>query len=227
VIPLARAPITRKIRGPRVARWLLLAWLLALANACGESEPEPASALDPARTGAQTLGSADLPEIRTRGVLRVLTLRNELTQLPRTTPPHAVERRLLENLGRDLGLRVESPDLPGLFREAAEGLFSVIVDEIPGVPPARDVRIHVEAERTDYLFVDWLQELLYRFETEHCLFHDFDVKIDGTRLDATARAWVVDESRDRLLHEVKAVTYHRLRVEPTERGWLAELILDI
>ena len=55
----------------------------------------------------------------------------------------------------------------------------------------------------------------------------FEVDIRDTRLCATARAWTLDETHDRLLHEVKAVTYHRLRVEQTEQGWLAELILDI
>ncbi len=127
----------------------------------------------------------------------------------------------------DLGLRVEAPDLPSLFREAAEGLFSVIVAQIPRRAPAREVRIRVEAQRTDYLFVDWLHELLYLFETERLLLDGFDVEIHDMCLDATARGWTVDEARDRLLHEVKAVTYHHLRVEQTERGWLAEVILDI
>lgn len=127
----------------------------------------------------------------------------------------------------DLGLRVNAPDLPSLFREAAEGLFSVIVAEIPRRAPAREVRIRVEAERMDYLLVDWLHELLFLFETERLLLDGFDVEIHDTRLSATARAWTVDDARDSLLHEVKAVTYHRLRVEQTERGWLAEMILDI
>ena len=127
----------------------------------------------------------------------------------------------------DLGLRVESPDLPSLFREAAEGLFSVIVAEIPRQAPAREVGIRVEAERMDHLLVDWLHELLYRFETEALLFGGFEVEIHDSRLNATARAWTVDEARDSLLHEVKAVTYHHLRVEQTERGWIAEVILDI
>jgi SHS2 domain-containing protein len=30
-----------------------------------------------------------------------------------------------------------------------------------------------------------------------------------------------------LSHEVKAITYHGLKVEQTPEGWLAELIVDI
>ena len=127
----------------------------------------------------------------------------------------------------DLGLRVEAPDLPALFRDAAEGLFSIIVEQIPHQVPTHELPIRVEAGRMDYLLVDWLHELLYLFETRRLLLDAFEVEIHDTRLRATARARPFDEKRDRLLHEVKAVTYHRLHLEKTRRGWQTELILDI
>ncbi|MHC4429110.1 MAG: archease, partial [Planctomycetota bacterium] len=37
----------------------------------------------------------------------------------------------------DLGLRVQAPDLDGLFAEAGLGLFSVIVETLEGVRTAR------------------------------------------------------------------------------------------
>jgi SHS2 domain-containing protein len=37
----------------------------------------------------------------------------------------------------------------------------------------------------------------------------------------------LDRNRHALAHEVKAITYHRLKVEPTDDGWLAEVIVDI
>ena len=36
-----------------------------------------------------------------------------------------------------------------------------------------------------------------------------------------------DQARHALAHEVKAITYHRLKVERTADGWLAEVIVDI
>ena len=127
----------------------------------------------------------------------------------------------------DLGLRVASPELPGLFRDAGRGLFSVIVEEAPRQGPERDVRIRLAAERLDYLFVDWLNELLYTFDAKGLLLDSFEVDVRGTELSATARSRPFDDTRDRLLHEVKAITYHALRVEQTNRGWEAEVILDI
>ena len=55
----------------------------------------------------------------------------------------------------------------------------------------------------------------------------FDVRVQGTSLTATALARPLDEQHGRLLREVKAITYHGLRVEKTDHGWLAEVILDI
>ena len=126
----------------------------------------------------------------------------------------------------DLGLRVSAPDLNGLFREAAEGFFSVIVDEIPrrGTPEPIDFKL--EADSTEFLLVDWLSELLYVFDTKRVLLDSFEVDIRGTTLTATALSRPFDGDND-LLHEVKAVTYHALRVEQTSTGWLAEVILDI
>ena len=127
----------------------------------------------------------------------------------------------------DVGLRVMAPDLARVFSEAAEGLFSVIVEEIPQGVSSRRLDFRLEAESVEFLLVDWLSELLYVFDTKHLLLDAFEVDLRGTSLRATALARPLDEKRDRLLHEVKAVTYHGLRVEATEGGWLAELILDI
>ena len=127
----------------------------------------------------------------------------------------------------DVGLRVKAPDLARLFCEAAEGLFSVIVEEIHQGAPSRRLDFRLEAEGAEFLLVDWLSELLYVFDTKRLLLDAFEVDLRGTSLEATALARPLDENRDRLLREVKAVTYHGLRVEATEDGWLAEVILDI
>ena len=127
----------------------------------------------------------------------------------------------------DLGLRVRSADLESLFREAAEGLFSVLVEPISWNETIGRVDFELEADRTEFLLVDWLNELLYHFETRGLLFASFDVRLDGNRLVASAQSRPFDEQRDRFLHEVKAVTYHDLEVRRTDQGWLVEVILDI
>jgi len=126
----------------------------------------------------------------------------------------------------DVGLRVAAPSLDALFAEAACGFFSIVVEPAPRREGMRRVEFALEAERLEFLLVDWLNELLFTFDTKRLVLDRFEVRVEGTRLTAAARARPLDE-RDRVLVEVKAVTYHGLRVERTPDGWQAELILDI
>lgn len=127
----------------------------------------------------------------------------------------------------DLGLRVRAADLPTLFADAARGLTSMIAANLDAVQPVREVPLRVESGSIDLLLFDWLTEILYLFESEHLLLSQFDIRLAGDALDATARGEPLDELRHQLEHEVKAITYHGLKVEQTSDGWLAEVIVDI
>ena len=127
----------------------------------------------------------------------------------------------------DLGLRVRAADLETLFAEAGRGLVSILVDKLDDIRPEHEAKITVDGSQTDYLLFDWLNELLYRCDSGHWLFCDFTVQLNESGLTATARGETYDPGRHRLSHEVKAITYHQLRVELTDDGWLAEVIVDI
>jgi SHS2 domain-containing protein len=127
----------------------------------------------------------------------------------------------------DLGLRVKAPDLDTLFAEAGECLFSAIVEDPSAVRPAVEQTVEVSGADREYLLFDWLRELLYRFDAEHMVYRDFAVKVRPDGLTATVRGEPLDPARHQLSHEVKAITYHGLKVEQTPYGWLAEVIVDI
>ena len=127
----------------------------------------------------------------------------------------------------DLGLRVRAPDLDTLFAEAARALFSAIVEDPGTVRPLQQIEVQLPAEDREFLLFDWLKELLYHFDTQHLLLGRFQVHVDETGLKGTAWGEPLDRARHRLEHEVKAITYHGLRVEPAADGWLAEVIVDI
>lgn len=127
----------------------------------------------------------------------------------------------------DLGIRARSADPNGLFAEAATALFAAIVDGLDTVRPVQQVEVAVEGRELDYLLFDWLRELLYRFDADHLLLNRFDVKVTEAGLTATAWGEPIDPARHVLSHEVKAITYHGLRVEKEDGGWIAEVIVDI
>ena len=127
----------------------------------------------------------------------------------------------------DLGLRIRAADLDTLFAGAARALFAAIVDNLDAVQPLHQVEVRLPADDREYLLFDWLKGLLYRFDTEHLLFSRFEVRVDEHGLTGTAWGEPLDRDRHELGHEVKAITYHGLRVEQTADGWLAEVIVDI
>jgi len=129
----------------------------------------------------------------------------------------------------DLGLRIVGDDLADLFRTAATGLFDVIVSNREAVRVALTEPVSLEAESTEDLLLGWLNELIFRCETRHRLYGQFDIVLgdSGRRLDGTIGGEPIDRARHLLDHEVKAATRHGLSLQPENGGWAAEVILDI
>jgi SHS2 domain-containing protein len=127
----------------------------------------------------------------------------------------------------DLGLRIRAADLDTLFAEAAQALFAALVENPDAVAPRQRFEITIAGSDREYLLFDWLKELLYRFEVEHLLLSRFEVHVGANGLQASVWGEPFDPQRHELAHEVKAITYHGLRVEQTPDGWLAEVIVDI
>ena len=127
----------------------------------------------------------------------------------------------------DLGLRIRAADLDTLFVEAAQCLFGAVVEDLATVRPTKKIDVQLEGDEIDYLLFDWLRELLYHLDAEHLLFGKFEARVTATGLTASAWGEPLDRARHNLEHEVKAITYHGLRVEKVGDVWEAEIIVDI
>ena len=127
----------------------------------------------------------------------------------------------------DLGLRVRAGSFAELLDEAGKGLFAMVVDDPATIEPREARELTVEGSDRTYLLFDWLNELLYLCDTERLAFSQFELELNETGVKAVARGEPLDPARHRLTHEIKAITYHGLKVEETGGMWLAEVIVDI
>jgi SHS2 domain-containing protein len=127
----------------------------------------------------------------------------------------------------DVGLRARAADVNTLFAEAARAMFSVMAGNLDAVRPLEEVEITLGPDDLDALLRAWLGELLYVFHVRKLLLVDFSVAVSDEGLRGTARGEPIDPVRHALDVEVKAVTWHGLKVEQTQDGWLAEVIVDI
>jgi SHS2 domain-containing protein len=131
----------------------------------------------------------------------------------------------------DVGLRVQAPDLNALFADAGRALFGLMVENLDDVKPERTVHLTVSGgtspDQLDYLLFDWLSELIREFEAHRTILCGFQVQASDKGISAECRGETLDAARHRLGHEVKAVTYHELKLEQTHQGWQAEAIVDL
>jgi len=127
----------------------------------------------------------------------------------------------------DLGLRVTAPTLDELFVDAGRGLFAMIVDRPDAIEPRVEEKFEIPGEDKAFLLFDWLRALLTKSETDGVVFGQFAVTLHEGGLTATAKGEPLDAVKHGLGREVKAITYHELKVEQRGDGWFAEVIVDI
>lgn len=132
----------------------------------------------------------------------------------------------------DLAVEVKAPTVPGLFAEAARAFTDCITD-VGTIESRQRLNVHLAASALDALLVDFLSELLFRFEGGGFLPCRALVFLDG----AAERGWELqsrlegepfDLDRHPYRTQIKGITWHGLTLEQLEDGtWRAMVVLDV
>ena len=126
----------------------------------------------------------------------------------------------------DVGIIAYGADMSQAFANAAKALFSLIT-ELDDVGEVLHRDIELTATDEESLLVEWLNELIYQFDTEGIIFKRFDIiQLDNTQLKARSYGEKVDSSRHKLKTGVKAATYHMLKVDKGD-GCKVQVLFDI
>ncbi len=127
----------------------------------------------------------------------------------------------------DIGIHVFGRSLPELFENAGFALFDIITD-IEAVREREKRSFALQRDTVDELLVEWLGRLLFINATGLFLFRRFHVlQIDGKSLQAEAWGEPLQDALHTIKTEVKAVTYHNLKVYEEQGLWHATVVLDI
>ncbi|MDD1766991.1 MAG: archease [Methanomassiliicoccales archaeon] len=101
------------------------------------------------------------------------------------------------------------------FGNAAYAMFDQMVD-VRKVETREGVKVRAKGDDLEELLVNFLSELLYIFDTRKLVLSYFEVAIDGNELTCTARGEHLDLKKHRPRTEIKAATYHMLKVDVGE-----------
>ncbi len=126
----------------------------------------------------------------------------------------------------DIRMEIRGGNLAELFQNAAFGMMDTL---FPGCPiaPEKSTRLEIEELTIEELLVTWLREILYTYQTEGLAPADLNIleisenKVTGNLIWGRPPENCLPEA------EIKGVTYHGLRVQEHESGYLAHIVFDI
>lgn len=115
----------------------------------------------------------------------------------------------------DLGVRAWGPSLGVAFAEAARGMVEYVLDD-PDAVKEHDFRmVELTEPSLDRLLLEFLDALNFLILTEGFVYRRVEVELDEGlgRLVARAHGEFHDEERHGHVHEIKAITFHDIRVQ--------------
>ena len=115
-----------------------------------------------------------------------------------------------------------------LFANCALACFFAMTDPAT-VDPVKSFKLEVEGQRIEDLLYNFIAELIFIKDAEKVFLSQFNVDIstDNTILKAVVRGEPIDYNKHMIKTDVKAVTYHDLRVWTDKEGYSASMILDL
>jgi SHS2 domain-containing protein len=135
----------------------------------------------------------------------------------------SAHHRFEEHTG-EVVLVVEAASLAELFAESGRALAELLLGDGQTGALAEPELVELRAADPEALLVDWLNELIYRSEVRKRVYLDIDMdRVTDHELRATLRG----ARPSSLKTQVKAATYHKLRVAAEGTRFVASVILDV
>ncbi|MFA5857759.1 MAG: archease [Elusimicrobiota bacterium] len=139
----------------------------------------------------------------------------------------------------DIGLEIRGVALDDFFRNAAEGMFYIIFGkEVMSLTNPRmeckTAKFNLTAQTGEDLLISWLNELLFRYATEkivplnfECIIHEATEK--GGDWQVTAKIYYRQfiPKKDVVAMDIKAATYHDLKIRKIGDNYTARIIFDV
>lgn len=135
-----------------------------------------------------------------------------------------MERYRILDHEADTGLEIYGETMEELFQNGVYALFSLITDT-GAVQPLVEKRIRVSGNGE--LFINFLNDILYLWATTGFIPGTVSVHIKDQNAEGLFRGEFFDPARHKIRQEVKAVTYHKFRIEEEQGTLKATVIVDV
>ena len=125
----------------------------------------------------------------------------------------------------DIGFEVEGVSLEEIFSNAAIAMYGLMTD-LKQIELTIEKKIDIKSEDLESLMFDWIDELLFLFESDKIVFTGFKLQIKDFHLIGQCVGGKFDPNKHETGIIIKAVTYHMMEIK--KNGvWKAKVILDV
>lgn len=124
----------------------------------------------------------------------------------------------------DVMIKAGGKTLEECYGNAAYALFNTMVDAST-ISPKEEIDIIQEGHDLESLLYNFLSEFLFVHDVTRLVLCEFDVTIKDLKIVCKARGEKLDLEKHRPKTEIKAITYHMLKVDPNEPS--VTVIFDI
>jgi len=124
-----------------------------------------------------------------------------------------MERYRVMDHTADLMVEAYGRSMQECFSNAGFALFDQTVD-LSTVDPSIEVSFSTGGDDLEERLYLFLSELLFMEDCDGFIAKDLDVRFESDKTVCVARGEHLDRDRHRVKSEVKAVTFHMMRVEP-------------
>lgn len=128
----------------------------------------------------------------------------------------------------DVGFEAYGDTQEELFANAAIATYSFMtnVDEIDEEEEEREIAI--KSEDLYSLMFDWLDEMIFLFESESLVMKKFDIEVNLSNFSirGKCKGGIFDPSKHESGIIIKAVTYNMMAIKKNE-VWKARVVLDV
>jgi len=127
----------------------------------------------------------------------------------------------------DVGFEAYGDTLEALFAHAAIALYSFMTD-VEEIEEEEEREVAIKSEDLYSLMFDWLDEMLFLFESESLVMKNFDIDVNLSNFSirGKCRGGKFDPSKHESGIIIKAVTYNMMEVQKN-KIWHARVVLDV
>lgn len=127
----------------------------------------------------------------------------------------------------DIGIEVWGDTKEEALAATVEAMFDLIAKS-ESVAAREEKKIAVSGADTADMLINLLREALYFFHGDAWLCKKCEIlELEEEKITARLQGEPYDAKKHQLKMEIKAVTYHTLKIEKRDQGWRARVIFDV